>query len=302
MPVAIVTRDILADELSLSDLVLPAKVEEVLTFELTAASPGRPFGNCLALAGRGGTGKTSLGLALAKELDAEQVIMISSAPNRNEWVDIYDAIEDGTFILCDEIHTYGKHSQLLDLGEGGRTLGKRVQYWLFGATTDRAKMTQPLMSRFPVRVNMQYSDDEIERIADVTAERAGYALDDVERAKLIRASIGNPRTMRTIMRYITAGMDQAIRLAQLTADGLDDDAIAMLKYLSSMPLHASIGEDRLAKVLNAGSGIADVSAALKQLGYIEYTPGGICISQVGRRRLAPRPNTTVPATGALAGQ
>lgn len=284
----ILTPEHLADVPGLDDLVLPALVEETVTFELRK---GAGFRHTLALAGRGGTGKTQLGLAIAKELQAEQVIVINTAPTGEKWREIYAAIDEGTFILMDEIHTYGKHPEVLDLGENALGLGRKLDaLWIYAATTDRGKVPQPAMSRFPVRLDLTYSPEEINRIADVISARFDIELSDEERKILVKASVGNPRTMRNILGFWAAGPKNAIRMSSLTADGLDPDAIRLLFALAKLRSGATIGEERLAGLLNAsssGGGIKDVLAVVVQLGFVEYASTGLAITPAGRHRIAP---------------
>ena len=279
----LIKREMLEDELGLEDIVLPETIDDILTYELvTSAKRNRPFRHTLALAGSGGTGKTTLGFALAKALDAEQVLLISAAPVRAEVEWIQANIEDGTFVLADEIHSYGKQTWLLDLLEGARGLGRRVEFTAFGATTNRGQIPQTIMSRFPIRLDINYNDEELARIADQIASRFKITLNEEDRGVLLRASVGNPRTMRNILGFWDKGPTEAVRMAQLTRDGLDGSCLAMLDYLAD---HGKpVGRATLARILEAPGGIQDVEAVLIRRKYVAPTPSGLSITHAGIKR------------------
>lgn len=279
----IITRENLEREFAMDEMILPAKIEDVVSYELAAsAKEGRAFRHTLALAGAGGTGKTTLGLAIAKELDVEQVLLVSSKPVRAEVEWILKNIEDNSFLLLDEIHSYGNQTWLLDLLEGARGLGRQVKFTAFGATTNRGQLPQTVVSRFPVRLDISYTDGELAQIADRIATRFEIKLDENGKGVLLRAAVGNPRTMRNILGFWGAGPQEAVRMAQLTVDGLDDSCLAMLNYLAE---HGRpVGRSTLARVLEAPGGLDDVEAVLVRRRYIAPTPSGLSITHAGIRR------------------
>lgn len=280
----IIKPDFLDQELSLEDMILPSTVDKVVRYELVNSHRrNRPFRHTLALAGMGGTGKTTLGFALAKELNADQVLLVSAKPVRSEVEFILENIEDGTFLLLDEIHSYANQTWLLDLLEGARGLGRRVDFTAFGATTNKGQLPQTIITRFSIRLDINYSDDELARIADQIASRFEIDLDKEGRDILLRASVGNPRTMRNILGFWDQGPNEAVRMAQLTVDGLDQSAIAMLEYLSD---HGKpVGRATLARILEAPGGIQDVESVLIRRRYVSPTPSGLSITHAGIKRI-----------------
>lgn len=283
--ISVTNRESLAREIGFDGLVVPEKIQRVLNYEIHASQQsGRAHRHCIALAGRGGTGKTSIGLALARSIDAEQMILVPSAPTRKEVEFICATIDDGTFLLLDEIHSYARQTWLLDLLEGARGLGRQVSFTAFGATTNKGQVPQTLLSRFPIRLDIDYTDDELERIAVAIAARYNITLSPDDMTVLLRASVGNPRTMRTILGFWGAGgPEDAVELAMLTTDGLDNDAIRVLEYLSEHK--RSIGRDMLARVMDAPGGLEDTVSLLTARRYIELKPQGVCISSAGIRRV-----------------
>src|SRR5690349_18338961 len=123
----------LASELSLDELILPANIERVVSYELLqSAEKGRLPRHMLALTGAGGLGKTSLGLGIAREVGCTGVILVPSKPVRAEVDWIMATIDDGMMLLLDEIHSYGKQTWLLDTLEGARGIGRNVEFFAFG--------------------------------------------------------------------------------------------------------------------------------------------------------------------------
>lgn len=274
----------LAEELSLDELILPAGIEEVITFELTAsAREKRPPRHMLALTGAGGLGKTSLGLAIAKEIDATGVILVSAKPDRKEVDWIMSTIDDDMVLILDELHSFANQTWLLDTLEGARGIGRSVRFTAFGATTNRGQLPQTVFSRFPIRLDIAYTDEELGRIADQIASRFDIVLDERGRDILLKAAVGNPRTMRNILGFWAAGPEKAVQMAQLTVDGLDDSALKMLAYL--VEHQRPIGRKTLAGILNAPGGLNDVEAVLIRRKYIKPTPSGLVAEAAGAKRM-----------------
>jgi Holliday junction resolvasome RuvABC ATP-dependent DNA helicase subunit len=279
--VAIISDTEIDKEPSLQDLILPQGVKQVLAYELKT---GKPFRNAIALAGMGGTGKTALAFAVARQLAATRLILVSTRPEKKEIEFIQDSIIDGAFLFCDEIHGYASQSWLLDVLYGAKGLGRKVEFTSFAATTDRGKLPQTIMNRCPVKLFMQYSKEEELLIAERIASRFNVTLTDDERRILVNASVGIPRTMETLLGFFGNGdMNEAVQLAQLTVDGLDVDCLAMLEYLDE--INRPIGRDTLAKVLSAPGGIHDIEMILSKRRYIQPTPGGLKVTPRGKARM-----------------
>jgi Holliday junction resolvasome RuvABC ATP-dependent DNA helicase subunit len=247
---------------------------------MRSAKDGKLPRHMLALTGAGGLGKTSLALAVAKEVDCAGVIIVPAKPVRAEVDWIMATIDDGMMLLLDELHSYANQTWLLDTLEGARGIGRSVDFFAFGATTNRGALPQTVFSRFPVRLDISYSDEELARIADQVASRFGITLDNHGREVLLRAAVGNPRTMRNILGFWDAGPEEAVQMAQLTRDGLDD--VGAARCWSTWPsTQRPIGRATLARVLEAPGGLADVEAVLIRRRYIKPTPSGLVIEHAG---------------------
>lgn len=278
-------------EYSIHDLVIPYDVWQIIAFQLDACEKGnRPFDNTIILAGMGGAGKTSLCLALARQLGVTRVILVTSKPTTKEIELIKEAIIDGCALVLDEIHAYANQAWLLDLTYGARGLirdGKRVHFTVFAATTNRGALPQTLFSRFPIKLNLRYSQEEIVQILDQVAKRFDVELDDFGRKVLFQAANGNPRTAETVLRFWGCGDPRkAVEMAQLTPDGLDHDCLQLLQYLEEHRLQRkAFGRNTLAKALESPGGIADIEAILVRRKYIMHTPQGIEITANGIKRV-----------------
>lgn len=283
----ILDPDALALEYSLNDLVIPDDVYSIIEFELES---GRKFRNSIALAGMGGAGKTSLMMAIARQIAATRVVLVASKPTAKEIELIKEAIIDDCVLMLDEVHDYAGQAWLLDTTYGARGLikdGKRVEFTVFAATTNRGAIPQTLMSRFPVKLNLKYSRDEVLRILNQVAGRVGVVLSSEEERILHNASNGNPRTAETILGFWDCGdPHEAVRMSQLTPDGLDHDCIRLLAYLEEhRSQRKAFGRNTLAKALESPGGIADIEAILIRRKYVIHTPQGLEISANGINRV-----------------
>ena len=100
---------------------------------------------------------------------------------------------------------------------------------------------------------------------------------------LLNAAVGNPRTMRNILGFWLAGPEEAVKMAQLTVDGLDAAALKMLGYLHE---HGKpVGRATLARILEAPGGIQDTESTLIRRRYVAPTPSGLSITAAGIKRV-----------------
>lgn len=287
----ILDPDALALEYSLNDLVIPEDVHEIIAFELEACeAEGRTFRNSLALAGTGGAGKTTLMLAIARQIAATRVVLVASKPTAKEVELIKEAIIDGCVLMLDEVHDYANQAWLLDTTYGARGLirdGKRIDFTVFAATTNRGALPQTLFSRFPIKLNLRYSREEVVQILDQVAKRFSVDLDDDGRKVLYNAANGNPRTAETVLGFWGCGDPrEAVKMAQLEPDGLDHDCLRLLAYLEEhRSQRKAFGRNTLAKALESPGGIADIEAILIRRRYIIHTPQGLEISSNGVKRV-----------------
>jgi Holliday junction resolvasome RuvABC ATP-dependent DNA helicase subunit len=272
-------------ELPLDDLILPEKTKRQIFHELNIAKRMR---NTLALTGTGGLGKTSVGMAIARQIpEVQKVILVASAPVRAEQDEILDHLNQPipTFLLLDEIHSYANQTWLLNTLEGGR--GINGDFFVFGATTNRGAVPQTVMSRFPVKLMIAYSRAEEVLILRKRAELLGIDFKDDEEMKIVlRAASGNPRTMNTILGFWGASNpDEAVYLAELTPDGLDPDCVRMLRHMySCIDRRKHFGRKTLELALGAPGGINDIEGILTRKGYIEQSPQGLSLTPNGTRR------------------
>lgn len=101
---------------------------------------------------------------------------------------------------------------------------------------------------------------------------------------LLRASNGNPRTCETILGFWAIGdPDKAVRMAELTADGLTAESIELLDYLAEH--RRAFGRQTLARAMNAPGGVDDLEAILVRRRYIVSTPQGLEITANGIKRI-----------------
>lgn len=291
----------------LTDVVGQRKVVERLRILLDAALKRRePLGHLL-LDGPPGLGKTTLALALAREMGVE--CQITSGPAVEAPKDLLSYLTNasqGSILFIDEIHRLRPAVEEfiypvmedfrvdIVLGEGlnARTINMKLKpFTIVGATTRSGLLTAPLRDRFPHREHLDfYSEEELGEIVQRNAQKLRTNIDPAAARELALRSRGTPRKANNLLRWardfatvhhaagsITLEMTQrALSMLEVDALGLDRQDRRYLHTLAQVFSGGPAGIQALAHTMNVPPDTLEdeVEPFLLRIGFIQRTPRG----------------------------
>ena len=226
------------------------------------------------LTGSPGLGKTSLGLALAEELQVPLKLTSGPALERaKDLVGILSQLEPHTLLFIDEIHRIPKNVEeylygamerfelefTLDQGVNARLLKLDIQpFTLIGATTREALLSAPFRSRFGHIARFQpYSTASLFQILKRNAARLNLEAERKALEKISEVSRGIPRISNRLLR-------RARDVAQCETNNiLNQDAVNRMLELLNIDEHGMEETDR--RLLNAIANVKGRPIGLKTL-------------------------------------
>jgi Holliday junction DNA helicase RuvB len=306
---------------SLDEFVGQERVKEQLSIALAAAKARGEALDHVLLAGPPGLGKTSLAHIVREELGVGLRTIAGPAVEKKDIAAILTSLDARDVLFVDEIHRMSRTAEeilypaledfridiVMGEGAGARTLTLDLPpFTLVGATTRTGLLTTPLRDRFGLTFRLDYYEPA--DLAAIVHRSAGIL--DVEiapdaAAEVASRSRGTPRIANRILRRVrdvaqvrhqgkitTAIADEALRLLEIDAQGLDREARDLLRTIAEKFDGGPVGLSTLAASLGEEQEtIEDVyEPYLLQLGFIQRTPRGRTITKLGRAHIGAAPD------------
>ena len=301
---------------SLADFVGQERVKEQLEIALTAAKARGEALDHLLLAGPPGLGKTSLAQIVRNELGVGIRQIAGPGLERKDIAAILTSLEPRDVLFIDEIHRISRAAEeilypaledfrldiVMGQGPAARTLTLDLpQFTLVGATTRTGLLTTPLRDRFGLTFRLDlYAAEELAQIVRRSARILDVEL-AADAAELVAGrSRGTPRIANRILRRVrdvaevrhegivtTEIAEEALALLEVDAVGLERFDRELLRCVVDRFGGGPVGLSTLAVALGEESEtIEDVyEPFLLQLGFLQRTPRGRIVTDLGRAHL-----------------
>jgi holliday junction DNA helicase RuvB len=305
----------------LDEFVGQERVKEQLAIALEAARAREEALDHVLLVGPPGLGKTSLAYIVREELGVGIRCVAGPALERKgDMAAILTGLERHDVLFVDEIHRLNRAIEeilypaledfRLDIvvgqGPAARTLTLDLPpFTLVGATTRTGLLTTPLRDRFGMTFRLDYYEPrELGTIVRRSARILDVEVDDEAADEIARRSRGTPRIANRILRRvrdvaqvrhdgaITTGIAQeALELLEVDERGLERTDRELLRAIAVKFGGGPVGLSTLAVALGEEPDtIEDVyEPYLLQLGFIQRTPRGRVVTELGRDHLGTRP-------------
>jgi len=211
----------------------------------------------ILLCGLPGTGKTSLAMVIANELNAKiKIVQGGTLQKPSDIINLALTMNEHDVLFIDEIHSINEQCiELLysimedfaidiSLGKDFNSKVTRLKvpnFTLIGATTVLYKIPQPLEDRFGIKIYLgHYSNEEMFQIAKQTSNKLNLNLSDKEIEIVANNAKGVPRIVNNLLKRIydfklikpNIPINNILKKIGIISKGIDQNDIEYLFSLS----------------------------------------------------------------------
>jgi len=290
----------------LSEFIGQARVKELLSITIEAATSRGEALDHVLLYGPPGLGKTTLAQILANEMGVS--IKTSSGPlleRKGDLTAVLTALEPGEVLFLDEIHRLMPEIEeilypamedfqidlVIGQGPGARIHPYRLnRFTLVGATTRAGLLTAPLRSRFGIVHRLDfYTPEDLVQIILRSAKILEIGIDQAGAEEIARRARGTPRVANRLLRRVRDFAQvrasghisrdvarEALGLLGVDEQGLDEVDRSLLRALIEKYSGGPVGLGTLAATLSEEEDAIEeiCEPYLMQLGMLDRTPRG----------------------------
>lgn len=296
---------------SLSDFIGQEHLKDSLSVFLQAAQlRGEPLDHVL-LYGNPGLGKTTLANIIAAEMG--RTCKVTSGPTLEKVGDlaaILTSLEPGDVLFIDEIHRLNRSIEevlypamedfaidlMIGKGPGARTLRMQInKFTLIGATTRPSLLSSPLRDRFGTTFHLDfYTEQDMEKIIARSARIMDLEIDEPAIKKLAVATRRTPRIANRLLRRVRdvaqveheshateSIVTKTLDMLRVDHVGLDHGDRKILHTIVETFRGGPVGLSTLAAAVAEETETLETvhEPYLLQIGFLERTPKGRCITQ-----------------------
>jgi Holliday junction DNA helicase RuvB len=306
----------------LYDFVGQSRTKTQLEIALAAAKARGDALDHVLLVGPPGLGKTTLATIVREELGVGLRTVAGPALERKgDMAAILTGLEPRDVLFIDEIHRMNRAIEeilypaledfrldiIVGQGAGARTLTLDLPpFTLVGATTRTGLLTTPLRDRFGMTFRLGYYEpEELGSIVRRSARILGIEIEDAAAEEIAGRARGTPRVANRILRRVRdvaqvrhAGAvtleiaGEALALLEVDEVGLERTDRELLSSIADKFGGGPVGLSTLAVSLGEEPDtIEDVyEPYLLQLGFLQRTPRGRVITELGRAHIRAEPS------------
>jgi len=297
------------------------KAKENLNVYIEAARMRGDSLDHVLLYGPPGLGKTTLSGIIAAEMGVN--LRVTSGPaieKQGDLAALLTNLNQGDVLFIDEIHRLPRTVEeilypamedfALDIiiGKGPAARSIRIdlpKFTLIGATTRAGQLTTPLRDRFGVLLKLElYTPEQLAQIVKRSASILGIPVSEDGALEIASRSRGTPRIANRLLKRVRdfamvqnkSEIDETVAmyaLDRLEIDelGLDNTDRRMMEAIIHYYGGGPVGLDTLAATIGEEAiTIEDVyEPYLLQLGFIQRTPRGRCVTRLAYEHLGIKP-------------
>lgn len=297
------------------------KAKENLKVYIEAARMRGDSLDHVLLYGPPGLGKTTLSGIIAAEMGVN--LRVTSGPaieKQGDLAALLTNLNAGDVLFIDEIHRLPRMVEeilypamedfALDIiiGKGPAARSIRIdlpKFTLIGATTRAGQLTTPLRDRFGVLLKLElYTPEQLAEIVKRSASILEIPISEDGALEIASRSRGTPRIANRLLKRVRdfamvqgkATIDEeaamyALDRLEIDELGLDNTDRRMMEAIISFYGGGPVGLDTLAATIGEEAiTIEDVyEPYLMQLGFIQRTPRGRCVTKLAYEHLGLKP-------------